>query len=129
MFLSIRTTIAALLAAVALPAGALAAGSPGTGSHDHTSPVATKQAKPAPAPPSAASGRQSVQGVVQSLTPAAIVVKQLDGTTVSVPYDKKTHFFIEGKKAEVGDVKSGYVLVASWNAGKAATTLRFLRPS
>jgi len=128
MPLAIRTTIAALLAAAALPAGALAAASPGKGAHD-PSPVATKQAKPTPAQPSAASGRQSVQGVVQSLTPAAIVVKQLDGTTVSVPYDKKTHFFIEGKRAEVGGVKSGYVLVASWNTGNAATTLRFLRPS
>ena len=70
-----------------------------------------------------------MQGVVQSETAAVVVVRQLDGTTVNVPYDKKTQFFIDGKKAGADEVRSGYVLVASWSAGKPATTLRFLRPS
>ena len=41
----------------------------------------------------------SVQGVVQSVSPSTVLVKQLDGSAVIVPVDKTTQFFVNGKPA------------------------------
>ncbi|HEY4346222.1 MAG TPA: hypothetical protein VGM80_01435 [Gaiellaceae bacterium] len=143
------------IAIVVLCTGALAPGALGQGTKTNgpASAVANgngKSAKPAkgdtPAPPAsnaahgakaspphppavaaAGAGPQTAQGVVQTVTPAVVVIKQLDGKAVSVPYDKKTHFFLDRKPTRVGEVKAGFVLVAAWTAGKPATTLRFVR--
>jgi hypothetical protein len=69
---------------------------------------------------------ESVRGVVQSLSATAVVLKQLDGSTVSVPVDRHTRVFVDGRPAELTDVKPGDVLVASWSAGRAASQLLFL---
>ena len=72
----------------------------------------------------------SANGVVQSVGASAFFVRQLDGTTVSVPFGKKTQLFVDGRHGRVTDVKPGYVLVhASWKAGSPARMLRFVRPS
>ncbi len=73
------------------------------------------------------SGMQSGEGVVQSVSTKAVVVRQLDGTTLTVPTDSRTVVFIDGRRAGLGDVEPGYVLAASWIPGKPVTVLRFLR--
>jgi hypothetical protein len=123
--------MAALLAGCLLCAGALA-GNPHGGPPGQTkkpSPPAAPAPVPAPPPAPPGAGTQVVQGVVQSMTPALVVVKQLDGTAVSVPYDKKTNIVVDGKPGKIAEVKRGYILAASWKAGKPAVVLRFVRPS
>jgi hypothetical protein len=71
----------------------------------------------------------SVQGVVQSVLPAAVVVRQLDGSAINVPVDRRTRFFVNGKLARPTDVKPGFVLVATWKAGRPAMILRFVKPT
>jgi hypothetical protein len=71
----------------------------------------------------------AVQGVVQAVSPSTVLVKQLDGSAVIVPVDRRTQVFVNGRPAAWADVKPGFVLIASWQAGKAATALHFLRPS
>lgn len=71
----------------------------------------------------------AVQGVVQAVAASTVLVKQLDGSTVIVPIDHRTQVYINGRSAAWSDVKPGFVLIASWQAGRPATTLRFLRPS
>ena len=70
----------------------------------------------------------SVQGVVQSAGGSAVVVKQLDGSTVSVGISRNTHITVDGHPSRVSDVKPGFVLVTTVKAGQAASTMRFLRP-
>ena len=74
-------------------------------------------------------GTQIVQGVVQSVSTSVVFVRQLDGSTLSVPVDRKTRITVNGRSARITDVKPGYVLVAAWKAGQPATILRFVRPS
>ena len=109
---------AALLAAPVGWAGGPKTTSPGAAATGHVQP--TKPAHPA-------HGKQTAQGVVQSVTAKAVALTQLDGTTVSVPIDRHTVLFVNGRRAELAAVKPGFVLDASWIAGKAATVLRFLR--
>jgi hypothetical protein len=71
----------------------------------------------------------AVQGVVQAVSASTVLVKQLDGSAVIVPIDRRTQVYVNGRSAAWGDVKPGFVLIASWQAGKPATALRFLRPS
>jgi hypothetical protein len=78
--------------------------------------------------PPAASATVPVQGVVQSVSGSVVVVRQLDGTTVSVGISRSAHVTVDGHSAKVTDVKPGFVLVTSVKAGQAASTLRFLRP-
>ena len=78
--------------------------------------------------PPAATATVTVQGVVQSVSGSAVVVRQLDGSTVSVGISRNTHITVDGHPAKVSDVKPGFVLVTSVKAGQAASTMRFLRP-
>jgi hypothetical protein len=133
-------TAAAIISCCVLPAGAFAVNphtttTGQTTSHEQANPPSTTtppgqtKTKPPPATPApapAGSGKQLVHGVVQSVKPALVVVRQLDGTAVSVPYGKKTHVFVDGKLGKIDEVKTGYVLTASWKAGAPAVVLRFL---
>jgi hypothetical protein len=71
----------------------------------------------------------SARGIVQSVSTSTVVVKQLDGSVVSVPVDRRTHVFVNNKPTQWTDVRPGFVLVASWKAGKPAPILRFVRPT
>jgi hypothetical protein len=138
---SIRATVVALAAGVVLVVApnALANGPKsdnGSGNGKGASAAQKAQGPPSspkgptapvPAPAPAGAGTQHVDGVVQAVIPALVVVKQLDGSAVSVPYDKRTRISVNGKIVKIGEVKAGEVLDASWMAGKPATTLRFLR--
>jgi hypothetical protein len=81
------------------------------------------------AAPSHSSGQVvSVQGVVQAVSGSAVVVRQLDGSTVSVGIDRKTKVVIDGRSGKVGDVRPGFVLVTTVKSGQPAANLRFMRP-
>ena len=71
----------------------------------------------------------SVQGVVQSLNGSAVVVRQLDGSTVTVGINRSTRITIDGRPGKITDVKPGFVLVTTVKAGQPASTIRLLRPS
>jgi hypothetical protein len=108
-------------------AASLVAASPALADHgkgdDHgngQNPVQTTQSR---------STTLSVLGVVQALSSTGVSVKRLDGSSVSVPVDRNTKVTIDGKPARLTDVRPGFVLSATWQSGKPATTLRFVRPS
>ena len=71
----------------------------------------------------------SVQGVVQAVSSSTVLVKQLDGSAVVVPVDRHTQVLVNGKAAQWSSVRPGFVLIASWQSGRPAAVLRFLRPS
>ena len=123
-----RTAVAALMAAFALvgPTAAFADGQKSQSqsqSRDHRNgPVVTTTT-------AAPGSSQGAQGVVQSVGSTSVVVKQLDGSAVTVPVDRRTtQVFVNNKHAQWTDVKPGYVLSATWKVGKPAPTLRFSRP-
>ncbi len=63
------------------------------------------------------------KGIVQSVSAQAIVLRELDGSTVGVPVASSTHVFVDGKRASLRDVKAGFVASAAWRAGKPARVL------
>ena len=79
--------------------------------------------------PAPRSATVSVQGVVQSLNGSAVVVRQLDGSTVTVGINRSTRITIDGRSGKITDVKPGFVLVTTFKAGQPASTIRLLRPS
>ena len=124
-----RAAVAACIAAtvaLALTSAALGSGGSrfGGSSSDKGGPVTTTASAPSPS-----SGALTVQGVVQSVSASAVAVKLLDGTAVSIPYDRKTQVLVNGRSDRITDVKPGFVVSASWKAGKTATVLRFVRSS
>ncbi len=119
-----RTAVAALVAAFALvgPTAAFADGQKSQSRDHKNGPVVTTTT-------AAPGSSQGAQGVVQSVGSTSVVVKQLDGSVVTVPVDRRTtQVFVNNKHAQWTDVKPGYVLSATWKAGKPAPTLRFSRP-
>jgi len=82
------------------------------------------QVKSPPAASSSAHGVQTSQGVVQSVSAKAIVLKELDGSKPIVPLDAKTRVLIDGQPARLRDVKPGFVAIATWKAGKPTRELR-----
>jgi hypothetical protein len=70
----------------------------------------------------------SAEGIVQSVSAKAIVLRQLDGSTVGVPVGPGTHVFVNGKNASLRDVKRGFVASVTLKPGKPAT-LRAIDPA
>jgi hypothetical protein len=89
--------------------------------------------KPASKPPQAQSPAQrqggSAHGIVQSVAAGAVVVKELDGSAVSVPVGSSTHIFVDGSRGSLAAVVPGFVASASWKAGKAAAELLVFDPT
>jgi hypothetical protein len=79
------------------------------------------KAKPRPARP----GRRLVgRGIVQTVTTKAVVLRRLDGSTVTVAVDGKTKVFVDGRRTTIADVEPGFVAFVVWPAGKPAQELR-----
>ncbi len=126
---SLRRLAPVCVAALALGAAAPAFASHGGGTGGSSSGNGSTPTKNTPAPhPGRGSGKVSVQGVVQSVSASAVSVRLLDGTVSSVPYDRKTQVLVNGRSGRIVNVRPGFVLVASWKAGKPAAVLRFVRP-
>ena len=112
---------------LAVAIGALVAAPAGFASHG---PVSLAQSpSPAKASGPAAHGPQSAQGVVQSVAPNAVVLKELDGSVVSVPVDAKTRILVNGKPAPLGGVDPGFVVTANWTGGSPADELQAIDSS
>jgi len=114
----------ALFAAVVLAAGPSGGG---VGVAVAAGPEAAALAKPVQVKPQVKGpAARSGQGIVQSVSARAVVLKELDGSTVRVPVDAKTRVFVDGKPASLRAVKPGFVAVAKWTAGKATQELQAL---
>jgi hypothetical protein len=74
-------------------------------------------------------GREAHRGIVRLVSAKAVVLKELDGSTVTVPVDAKTRVLVDGKPGSLDEVKPGFVAVATWQAGQAARVLRTFDPS
>jgi hypothetical protein len=109
--------IALLSAALALTA-APAAAAPG-----HAANGPASQARSGPGGKPAGRAHQA-RGIVQAISSSAVVLKQLDGRTVTVSLDARTHVFVDWKRAPLAAVKPGYGAVVIWQAGKPARELR-----
>ena len=75
----------------------------------------------APAKPAKAGARK---GIVQSVSPRAIVLRELDGSTVRIPVALSTRVFVDGRLATLQSIKRGFVVTATWTAGKPARVLQ-----
>jgi hypothetical protein len=64
------------------------------------------------------------KGIVQSVSATAIVLRELDGSTVRVPVALSTHVFVNGLRASLRDVRAGFVASAVWKAGRPARVLQ-----
>lgn len=123
-------TVAAALAGALLLAVPSALAAPGNGNGNdkgngdaHGKPVKTTPTS------KGHSGNVSVLGVVQAVWPTGVAVKQLDGSSVSVPVGHGTKVMIDGKPGSLSQVRPGAVLAATWQAGTIPSLLRFARPS
>jgi hypothetical protein len=76
------------------------------------------------APTDRGNGLQRCRGIVQSISPRAIVVKQLDGSTRTVPVDARTRVLVDGRRATFLDVKPGFTAFAVWRSGRPAQEVR-----
>ena len=75
----------------------------------------------APAKPAKAGARK---GIVQSVSPRAIVLRELDGSTVRIPVALSTRVFVDGRLAALQNIKRGFVATAKWNALRPARVLQ-----
>jgi hypothetical protein len=64
------------------------------------------------------------EGIVQSVSANAIVLRELDGSTVSISVASSTHVFVNGKRASLRDVKAGFIASGAWKAGGSARVLQ-----
>jgi hypothetical protein len=115
-----RSAVASIVLGVAL-----AAATPAWATRPVTNPAGKPTGgnpnQPAPSPGHAA--QETDQGVIQSLNGSTVLVKALDGSTLTVPVSQATHILVDGKVGTLADVKPGDVAVVRWKVGKAAQTL------
>src|SRR4030095_12432005 len=64
------------------------------------------------------------KGIVQSVSPKAIVLRELDGSTVRVPVAPSTRVFVDGRRATLLDIRRGFVATATGSAGKPARVIQ-----
>ena len=114
-----KALVAAFLATVSLAAVSPALADHGKSPNKGTPAATTSQS---------GGSSVSVQGVVQAVSGSAVVVRQLDGSLVSVGIDRKTKVVIDGHPGKIGEVKPGFVLLTTVKSGQPAASLRFLRP-
>jgi hypothetical protein len=68
---------------------------------------------------------QTEQGVVQSISSRTLVLRELNGTVVTISIGAQTEIFVDGRPARADQVKPGFVVVAS----SSGSELRFVRSS
>jgi hypothetical protein len=64
------------------------------------------------------------EGIVQSVSAKALVLRELDGRVVRVPVAASTRVFVDGKLASLRAVKAGFVASLAWKVGKPARVLQ-----
>ena len=76
------------------------------------------------AAPSPAAGRDAERGIVQSVAPAAIVLRALDGTEVTVAVGPETRVRLNGRAATLAMVRRGFVAEAVSSGSGPALVIR-----
>lgn len=76
------------------------------------------------AAPSAAAGRVVERGIVQSVGPATVVLRALDGTEVPVVVGPETRVRLNGRAATLAMVRRGFVAEAVTAGGGPALVIR-----
>jgi len=116
---ALATLVVALLAAVALAVSPASA-----------APGRVGAPKPGQAPKGlAASASGSGTGIVQAVSPRAVLVRQLDGSIVRVGIGARTLVVVNGTPAALTDVKPGFVASFVGPRRGPARELRVTNPS
>jgi hypothetical protein len=76
------------------------------------------------ATPSSAAGRVVERGIEQSVGPATVVLRALDGTEVAVPVGPETRVRLNGRAATLAMVRRGFVAEAVTDGGGPALVIR-----
>jgi hypothetical protein len=66
------------------------------------------------------------RGIVQSVSASQIVLRELDGSVVSIGVDADTQVFLNGRPAALTDIQPGFVALVAHNGDDAALTIRAL---
>jgi hypothetical protein len=79
--------------------------------------------------PAAAADRTVERGIVQSVSPTAVVLRALDGTDVAVALGPDTRFRLNGRAVRLARIQPGLVAEAvSYGSGPAAVLRAFGAP-
>jgi len=66
------------------------------------------------------------RGIVQSVSASQIVLRELDGSVVSIAVDSGTQVFLNGRPAALTDIQPGFVALVAHNGQDPALTIRAL---
>jgi hypothetical protein len=116
-----RAATAALVAGAALAAVSPAAGAPPASTPSGGGKPAQTQTNPSNGKSRGA--QVTDQGLVQSVSANAVVLKALDGSTANIPVGPQTRVLVDGRIAPLTDVKPGFVAIVKWEGGKSAQQL------
>ena len=64
------------------------------------------------------------RGVVQSVSQAQIVLRELDGSSVSLAVGPNTRVLLNGLPAQLGDIQPGFVAAVTHNGARPARVVR-----
>jgi hypothetical protein len=64
------------------------------------------------------------RGVVQSVSSAQIVLRELDGSTIAIPVGPRTRVLLNGQPATLGDIRPGFVAGVTHNGSTPARVIR-----
>jgi len=122
---SIKLFAALVLALAVAPAGLAANPNAAAGSKPAPSQNQNgKNGKPPSAGNSSSHAEQIDQGVVQSIAGGTVILKELDGSAVSIPVDQGTVILVDGRQGDLHNVKPGFVVIAKWKPGGTAQLLQ-----
>ena len=69
------------------------------------------------------------RGTVQSVSSTQLVLKELDGSTVTVPVSADTKVMVNGQEASISSVETGYLALAIRDGDNPAKAVRAHDPS
>lgn len=78
----------------------------------------------AAAAPAVAADRVVERGIVQSVEPASVVLRALDGTEISVPLAAETRYRVNGRPATIADIRPGFVAEVVTSGSGTAVVVR-----
>jgi hypothetical protein len=76
------------------------------------------------AAPAGAAAAATDSGVVQSVSPARIVLRELDGSTVTIAMAPRTRVLVNGVAAALADIRPGFVATVAHNGARPARLVR-----
>lgn len=76
------------------------------------------------AAPAVAADRVVERGIVQSVAPAGVVLRALDGTEVTVSLAAETRYRLNGRPATIADIRPGFVAEVVTGGSGAAIVVR-----